>query len=97
MAVTFDEGGLVAWGKGDWGLTRPFGEGMPSPVACFTAQGHLVAVSPGGEARLYDTDEGQVTLRAEFKVEMTDAIGVVPMGRTGFAVVGRAGKICVYE
>lgn len=98
VVATFDLGGLVAWGKSEWGKTQTFGEGLISPRAAFTQRGDLVAVSVSGEGRVYDAADGRVTLLSEFHVDHTGSLlGLFPLGGAAFAVVFADGAVRVFD
>jgi tetratricopeptide (TPR) repeat protein len=98
LAITCGEGGLVVWPEGyELDIQRPFGKDLFDPVACFTKNGALVAVSKSA-CEVYDTNDEQVSVISSMDGPFATPVAVTPAGRPDeFAILTTGGTVRVYR
>jgi hypothetical protein len=96
-AVTHERGGFVVWGGLDRGHMQSFSDDLPEPVAGFTREGTLVAVTPS-LGTIYDTHDRVVVARTRFAAPLERPIAILPTHqRNEFALCLPNGEIGVFR
>jgi hypothetical protein len=94
LAICF-EFGAVLW-DGQYRTYESFAHSLSEPIAGFTRGGRVVAASRQ-EIEVYDTQGGQLHLRARVTGNREQPIGVLSLPQSDqFAVAYTDGKLLVY-
>lgn len=97
VVATSSEGGRVVWCGSHLGEEEPFARDLADPVAGFTSDGFLIAVSKE-EGRTYQSQGRKLRARMSFKGPGRTPLAVLPTDRSGeFAVATDDGRVRVYS